>query len=55
MDGALLDGAFFIGWHGKEHSDMIVVPDNCIIIVHAQYGEKTLRKNNLEILKNYIS
>jgi hypothetical protein len=51
MDDALLDGAFFIGGHGKEHSDMIVVPDNCIIIVHAQYGEKTLRKNNLEILK----
>jgi hypothetical protein len=54
MDGALLDGAFLIGGHGAEEprdrdNDMIVVPDNCIIVVLMHYGELMPRGKLLEI------
>jgi hypothetical protein len=56
MDGALLDGAFFIGGHGGEERrdrdhDMIVVPKDCIIIVLMQYGELMPRVKLVEILQ----
>ena len=54
MDGALLDGAFLIGGHGAEEHrdrdhDMIVVPDNCIIVVIMHYGELMFRHKLLKI------
>ena len=54
MDGALLDGAFLIGGHGAEEHrdrdhDMIVVPDNCIIVVIMHYGELMFRRKLLKI------
>lgn len=53
MDGALLDGAFLICGHGGEHrdcdNDMIVVPDDCIIVVLMHYGESMPRVKLVEI------
>ena len=48
-----MDGAFLICGHGDEHrdhdNDMIVVPDNCIIVVLMQYGESMPRVKLVEI------